>query len=248
MKTERVAELSLREWRELFRMRGNIWLWCLLEVSLWRSSRHIQRGWDCMVDPELLRLTWERLKIPQDEKGRGMSGIPCLACCQHNPIGEGQFYNNAQFVYVHSIIRLDSICSILSLHVHCMSSTVHSIEICIFILYIVISLSIMWKVHCSYCFDCTCVSCSRNNVTQLRNLPAAMIQGSTPTLEFSGRMLISQSSWEGVSFSPRYETPCENTPDLKYITYEDLFRPSMDISRIILHATQKHQLQHYPSS
>lgn len=92
----------------------------------------------------------------------------------------------------------------------------------------------MWKVHCSYCFDCTCVSCSRNNITQLRNLPAAMIQGSTPTLEFSGRMLISQSSWEGVSFSPRYETQCENTPDLKYITYEDLFCPCMDISRIIL--------------
>lgn len=39
-------------------------------------------------------------------------------------------------------------------------------------------------------------------VLRLLNAPAAMIQGSTPTLEFSGSTLISQSSWDGVSFRP----------------------------------------------
>lgn len=36
-------------------------------------------------------------------------------------------------------------------------------------------------------------------------IPAAMIQGSTPTLEFSGKTLISQSSCDGVSFSPIFK-------------------------------------------
>lgn len=44
---------------------------------------------------------------------------------------------------------------------------------------------------------------------RLLNAPAAMIQGSTPTLEFSGSTLISQSSWDGVSFRPGGEQQTE---------------------------------------
>lgn len=62
-------------------------------------------------------------------------------------------------------------------------------------LYPPLSLYVLYRVICELRFT-----------RHLHDLPAAMIHGSTPTLEFSGRMLMSQSSWEGVSFSPGCET------------------------------------------
>lgn len=62
-------------------------------------------------------------------------------------------------------------------------------------LYPPLSLYVLYRVICELWFT-----------GDLHDLPAAMIHGSTPTLEFSGRMLMSQSSWEGVSFSPGCET------------------------------------------
>lgn len=62
-------------------------------------------------------------------------------------------------------------------------------------LYPSLSLYVVYPVICDLWFT-----------RDLHDLPAAMIHGSTPTLEFSGRMLMSQSSWEGVSFSPGCET------------------------------------------
>lgn len=62
------------------------------------------------------------------------------------------------------------------------------------------SCCILGRAQSSYCWKKMLTTVLREKC--YCNIPAAMIQGSTPTLEFSGRTLISQSSWEGVSFSP----------------------------------------------